>query len=118
MLLFDVELLKFEHNVVDVVDADNKWNRVEVSCADHNTNDKVQRLVAKYSDIHVFKQTNVMQDIQFSHTAKRMKNVTLDPNSEGPSKRINVKISFSFTPFLLHSSSPMFFFISLLFVYF
>ncbi|KAK7405647.1 hypothetical protein VNO78_07209 [Psophocarpus tetragonolobus] len=78
MFLFDTQLLNFEENA-DVVFSDNKWNRVEISYANHITNHEIPiKQVAKYSGIHVFKQTSGMDDVKFSNPPQAMIKIMTD----------------------------------------
>jgi len=79
-------LLKFED--VDIVFEDDKWNRVDVSYADHITNKKVSiRRVARSSGIHVL--ASDLGDVQFSPPQNKLHVI----QTEGPQKIAKVKIS-------------------------
>ncbi|MCI01950.1 putative disease resistance protein (TIR-NBS-LRR class), partial [Trifolium medium] len=71
----------------------NQWNDVEVSYADHITNDEVPiRQGARYSGIHVFEQTTDPGDFQFTNPLQTMINANLSPNSmKGTCQRITAK---------------------------
>lgn len=86
-----VLLLQFEDNE-DIVFADNGWNHVEVSYADHTTNNEDSiREVAKFSGIHVlYEQTCGPRDVQF-HPPQTLISVNFDSNSmERPRQRVKI----------------------------
>jgi hypothetical protein len=87
-----VLLLKFEDNE-DIVFSDDKWNHVEVSYADHITNNHDSiREVASYSGIHVlYEQTCDPRNVQF-HPPQTMINLNSNSMEMSPQKNVKVKI--------------------------
>ncbi|KAK7314042.1 hypothetical protein VNO77_39250 [Canavalia gladiata] len=106
VLLFDIKLLKFEDNM-DVVLSD-KWNRMEVSYADHISNLMFPiKLVAKYSGIHIFKQTSGMEDIQFTNPPQAMINESSDSDSmEGHRRAMKDQRMVLSSPILTSTRTP------------
>ncbi|CAK8574970.1 unnamed protein product [Lathyrus sativus] len=76
-----VLLLNFEDSG-DIVFSNNEWNHVEVSYADHITNNEVPiRQIARYSGIHVFRQTTDPGDFCFMNPPQTVINVNPNPIS-------------------------------------
>lgn len=95
ILLFDARMLSFEDNG-DTELSDYEWNHVVVSYEDLITDNGVPiRVVAKYSGIHVFKQTSGLEDIQFTNPRKTFINANLGPNSmaEPPQRETSESLS-------------------------
>ncbi|XP_027186245.1 TMV resistance protein N-like isoform X2 [Cicer arietinum] len=102
-----VLLLKFEDNE-DLVFSDKEWNQVEVSYADHITNNEDSiRQVASYCGIHVlYEQTCSPWDVQF-HPPQTMINVNLDSYSmETPQQRVKNDQTFVLSSPVLTLTQP------------
>lgn len=105
ILLFDIQLQKFEDNG-DEFPSNNNWNNVVVSYVDHINNNGVSiKVAAKYSGIHISQQRSGIVDIRFTNAPQSLLSVNLNSNSMEAHQRLQVKICLPYS--LLFYSIPI-----------